>query len=536
MKTKKWMAAGLSAVLTVSMFSGCGNSSEVDVGTMTSEEIAKFEQDTGGLKLPLDKKGTTLTILCDTDKDSNNSIVINELRRRTGINLQLIQVPRATIKEKARVMVASKDEMPDIFSGAMTVAEINDIATQGAFEPITDHIDELPNFKSIFIDNAAELGTEKVMKSFTASDGKLYIFPGYDVQRDVNHGMLYRKDIFDKHNIPMWNSPETFYDALKKLKSIYPNSIPMVSKTKDTIFNQIGQSWGLGSESPGIYYNADTNTWKYASTDPKYKEMLDFLKKLYDEKLLDPEFLTATQAAWTSKMTQAETSFVTFDWIGRLEMFYEQAKATVPDYDLRYANPIGPTQKVITLAKANGGPAIKKSKNSELAMKLEDYLLSQNGAELMTCGVEGVTFNWNADKTQAQYIGVEPNQFSDINIMEEKYGLYVSGLYKRFDRKSGYFDFTEKEQEAQDMMLNKEGGGFIPEPPEVTLTNEEQDILSQYDPKVRKAAAEFASKYILTNDQTGDKAWEAWLKQAEQLGAKNVEDVYNAAQARYDAK
>lgn len=217
-------------------------------------------------------------------------------------------------------------------------------------------------------------------------------------------------------------------------------------------------------------------------------------------------------------------------------MFYEQAKATVPDYDLRYANPIGPTQKVITLAKANGGPAIKKSKNSELAMKLEDYLLSQNGAELMTCGVEGVTFNWNADKTQAQYIGVEPNQFSDINIMEEKYGLYVSGLYKRFDRKSGYFDFTEKEQEAQDMMLNKEGGGFIPEPPEVTLTNEEQDILSQYDPKVRKAAAEFASKYILTNDQTGDKAWEAWLKQAEQLGAKNVEDVYNAAQARYDAK
>ena len=310
----------------------------------------------------------------------------------------------------------------------------------------------------------------------------------------------------------------------------------MVSKTKDTIFNQIGQSWGLGSESPGIYYNADTNTWKYASTDPKYKEMLDFLKKLYDEKLLDPEFLTATQAAWTSKMTQAETSFVTFDWIGRLEMFYEQAKATVPDYDLRYANPIGPTQKVITLAKANGGPAIKKSKNSELAMKLEDYLLSQNGAELMTCGVEGVTFNWNADKTQAQYIGVEPNQFSDINIMEEKYGLYVSGLYKRFDRKSGYFDFTEKEQEAQDMMLNKEGGGFIPEPPEVTLTNEEQDILSQYDPKVRKAAAEFASKYILTNDQTGDKAWEAWLKQAEQLGAKNVEDVYNAAQARYDAK
>ena len=31
-----------------------------------------------------------------------------------------------------------------------------------------------------------------------------------------------------------------------------------------------------------------------SSTDPKYREMLDFLKLLYDEGLIDPEFLTAT--------------------------------------------------------------------------------------------------------------------------------------------------------------------------------------------------------------------------------------------------
>ena len=121
MKIKKWIATGLSAVLTISMFSGCGDSSSVDLGTMTKEEIAEFEKGTGGLKLPLDKDGTTISILCGTDKDSNNSVVINELRRRTGINVQLIQVPSSTIKEKARVLVASKDEMPDILSGSMTV-------------------------------------------------------------------------------------------------------------------------------------------------------------------------------------------------------------------------------------------------------------------------------------------------------------------------------------------------------------------------------------------------------------------------------
>ena len=48
-----------------------------------------------------------------------------------------------------------------------------------------------------------------------SADGKLYMFPTYDINRDVNHGMLYRKDIFDKHGIKMWNSPEEFYNVLK---------------------------------------------------------------------------------------------------------------------------------------------------------------------------------------------------------------------------------------------------------------------------------------------------------------------------------
>ena len=535
MRRKKWAAIGISAVLAMAVLAGC-NGSGVDMGTMTNEEIKKFEENAGGLKLPLDKNGTTLSIICDTSQDSNDSVVINELRRRTGINLQLIQIPRATIKEKARVLIASKTDMPDIFNGAMTAEEVNDIGMQGAFEPINEHIDELPNFKSIFIDNAQELKTEKVMKSFPAPDGNIYIFPRYDTERYVNHGMLYRKDIFDKHNIPMWNSTEEYYQTLKKLKTIYPSSIPLVSKTGVTIFNQLGQSWGLGSGSPGIYFEEETRTWKYASTDPKYKDMLDFIKKLYNEKLLDPEFLTCTQAAWTTKMTQAESAFTTFDWIGRLDMFREQAQATVPDYDLRYGYPIGPTGKVVTLPQINGGPAVKKSKNSELALKLLDYLISPAGAELMTCGIEGVTFNWNADKTHADYIGFEEGKVIGINDLEEKYGMFVSGLYRRFDHRSVYFNYTEREQEAQDMMLNKDGGGFIPEPPELVYTSEEKDIITQNDAKLRKAAEEFATKYILTNDQTGDAAWNNWLKQAAQLGVKSIEDANNSAQARYDAK
>ena len=82
---------------------------------------------------------------------------------------------------------------------------------------------------------------------------------------------------------------------MKKLKEIYPQSTPLTLKTKEETFKTMSYSWGMIAHEP--YYDEAAKVWKYTDTDPKYKEMLDFMKKLYDEKLLDPEFLTMTQAA-----------------------------------------------------------------------------------------------------------------------------------------------------------------------------------------------------------------------------------------------
>ncbi|MCT6985924.1 hypothetical protein M1723_25330, partial [Salmonella enterica subsp. enterica serovar Senftenberg] len=65
------------------------------------------------------------------------------------------------------------------------------------------------------------------------------------------------------------------------------------------------------------------------------------MKKLYNEGLLDPEFMTDTDDSWTAKMTSGNKSFVTYDWIGRLDLFYNQVKDQNPNYDLRYGNPVG---------------------------------------------------------------------------------------------------------------------------------------------------------------------------------------------------
>ena len=55
--------------------------------------------------------------------------------------------------------------------------------------------------------------------------------------------------------------------------------------------------------------------------------------KCYNEGLIDPEFLTNTQPAWTQKMTQKDKAFVTFDWIDRMTMFKEQTLDSIPEYE-----------------------------------------------------------------------------------------------------------------------------------------------------------------------------------------------------------
>ena len=524
---KKVIALVLCVVLSLSLFVGCGNN-----GGTTKEGQLYVEGDygdTGGLKLPITKKGEHISILASSSEiDLQDSAFIQELIRRTGVDLEVIAVAPSTMSEKTKVMAASGDAMPDIFTNSLSWKDINDYGDQGAFEEITQHLDKLPNINEIFFKNAKEHRTEGAIASWYSAKGGLYLFPRFDLSREVNHGMLYRKDIFDKHGLKMWTNDEEFYQTLKKLKELYPNSTPFVSKNSDDIIGKIGSFSGI--RFPQEYYDEEEQTWKYGGVEEKAKEIIFFLKKLYDEGLIDPEFLTCTQASWTAKMTQADKAFVTYDWIGRLEQFTEQTKETVPGYDLRYGEPLG-EGKVPSLSQVAAGPVVKKSKNSLIALKLLDYLLSPSGAELSTLGVEGTTFNFN-DEGKVVYVGFE-DKVPSINELEETYGMFTTGLYMRMDRRSAYFNYTAREQEAQDYMNSKEDG-YFPLAPAISFTEEENEEIKDIFATLGKPARETAIKIILNGGT--EKDWEAWLKKAEQLGVNRAIEILNAAQARYNEK
>lgn len=529
---KKALTLLIAVIMVIGLFSGCTKDVTTPLGTLTKEEIKELNKKAGGLELPIDTEGTVINMFASTDNTGlTDKLVFKELSRRTGLNLQVTEAPKSTSKDKIKILIASKDQMPDIAVVSDTTL-LNDVGMQGGFVNVLKYKDSLPNFKRIFIDEAEKLGTTRILKSQVAPDGGLYYFPSYDVQRDVNHGMLYRKDIFDKNGIKMWNNPEEFYQALKKLKELYPDSTPLVTKTGATFFNQLAQSWGVIGW-PAASYNFDTDTWDYSTLQPQFKDFIAYVKKLYDEKLLDPEFVTCTQASWTQKMAQADKAFCTFDWIGRLDQFVNQSKDSVEGYDLRYGNPVGPTGKVITLSRSwSYTVAIKAGAKEEKILKLCDYLLSEGGSELVNLGVEGVSYDLNEDGTKAIYKLAE-GETMDENTMEEKWGISSFILNRRGDRRGWEFQFTEREQEAQDLMKGKEDG-FLPEQPELVFTSEEKEIIAKYDTNLRKISEEFVIKFVLSNDKEPD--WDGFMKKMKQAGYDEVMNCYKAAHSRYNSK
>ena len=312
---KKIISLTLALVMLLGL-TACNNGGGNGTTSVLGER--NFEiGDTGGLKVPFGN-GESIEVMVTDDSGTENTYIFDKLSLVLGVKVEPLLIPKSMVSQKRNTILASGD-LPDIMDiGGLNKA--NDYADQGAFEPINPHMKELPNISRYFGEGGKY---DWVPKSYASTDGNLYVLPDVDNQRLVNHGMLYRKDIFDKHGIEMWNSPETFYQALKKLKEIYPESYPLTSKTGAKILTNYSIAWG-GLESFDVYYDENEKIWKYSDTDPKTKEMLDFFHKLYSEKLLDPEFLTNTQPAWTQKMTTGK-SFVTYDWIGRMDMFVEQS-------------------------------------------------------------------------------------------------------------------------------------------------------------------------------------------------------------------
>ena len=479
----------------------------------------------GGLTLPLTDTPTKIEwVVTSSFDDLSAKWFAQKVKELTNVEIVYTAIPQASEKEKAANLIASKD-LPDILGSGLEMTMCNQIGQQGGFAAVDDYLHVMPNFKAKVVDNP-ELNY--YLKANCAGNGKLYGLQPMKSSRSVNHGMMYRKDIFDKNGIKVWTNTEEFYQAMKKLKEIYPNSYPFTTKTKANVFKDMSVSWGLNGFD--MFYDETAGKWALSSTDARYKDMLDNMKKWYDEGLIDPEFLTLTPEQWESKMTQEAQSFITWDWIDRMNLLKKSAEAKVPAYDLRYAPPVGPTGNVIHLPDFSGWiNSVAAGPNAELCFKLLDFMYSDYGIELATMGVEGETYKMGANG-KAEYLDMDPAKTVGILDLEEKYGLFQQCTYKGIDQRSVYFTFTEPLQEAQDLMVKN--NKIAPLDPALSFSDADAKEKNTLLADIMKKGEEFSFKYMFSKTPAErEKLWTDWQAAAKQAGADRLVEIYNNTQA-----
>ena len=158
---------------------------------------------------------------------------------------------------------------------------------QGALIDFNKYLDKMPNFMKWAEQN------KEYLTYYYSANGELFMLPNLGYGEAGNRTFwMYRKDLFDKHNLDVPKTDDEVYEVSKTLKNHYPDSHPLCNRGFLDIFGRIGVQWDTGYP---MYYNNGLKKWVYGPIEDNFKEMLTFFNRMYKEGLIPPIVLHLIQ-------------------------------------------------------------------------------------------------------------------------------------------------------------------------------------------------------------------------------------------------
>ena len=324
----------------------------------------------------------------DVDFETENNPVLDAIEAASGVRLDIQWVANSSYGDMTSLTLADPDNMPMLMvaTGARDPIIVNS-ARAGAFWDITDYIKDYPNLAA---------GSEGIYNNISV-DGRLYGI--YRSRAQARGGIYYRKDIAAKMGIT--EEPKTIEEltALAKALSDYSddtyalNMVKYVAGTIGIITVAHGAPFNWGVNAEGQIYPAHE--------DPAFLEGLNWLRSLYAEGGINPDFMTIEAGEWDS-IERTGKAFMRFDcmdncyrqqeWFEKNEGITEEIWAMVPAVAAADGNMYMWPQN----AGYSGEIVITKSVKDEETLKkvlaFLDWTNTAEGQTLINWGVDGQTY------------------------------------------------------------------------------------------------------------------------------------------------
>lgn len=454
------------------------------------------------------------------------------VEKATGITVEF--VPGGSNDDEYYSSVDQKiisKTFPD--SGIVSVSQATVYGAQGAFVDLAPYIDKFgPNIKKYIEENPA------YKKLITNEKGQIFGLVA-EAPRFADF-IFYRADQFAKAGIT--EVPQTIdelTDAMRKLKAYYgkdnKNYYPMIGREGYIRFQSAFNAAANFDDgiSKGVYANGKTGTDLYSAG---YKQMVEWYKTLYDEGLIDPEWVagSGTEESWESKMLTGQGS-ISYDYLTRPSWFMDNGgPLNDPDYniailpylkDLNGKPSVQTTETQYNILRAMVVNANSEDK-AETIIKFLDYLYSVEGQTLVSWGVEGESYKEEGGKKQ--YI-VDFSEQEATPAGEPRWSFLNDRLtfVKPLDNDAFYSWNTDLVRNAALELFTDEN---LQTGVQVTYTTEQAKQLADLSAKVNDAVTAGVTQFVTGKRPMSE--WDAFLGEMETAGYKKIvalqQEAYNA--------
>lgn len=455
--------------------------------------------------------------------------VWKNITEATNVEFDFIPAAGDAFIQKLKLMFATND-VPDLIN--FNLATANEYGIAGQLAKVNDYLHLMPNFQRI-------LDTEKDARDIlTAGDGNIYFLPQVGLPK-YTKVWLYRSDIFEKHNLQPPTNADELYEVLKQLKQLYPESTPLTSRNAmnnpiGNWFIDLGLQWNTGDM---MYYNDQTNKWQFGPIEDNFKAMLQYLNKLYKEKLLDPEWATLATKQWEDKMYADDKAFITYDYIYRIETMLPVARQSNPEWTIKALEPLVPegigNKKYLVrsqIVQTDGFMISADSPYKEQLFKLADFLYSDEGAALSNFGKVGETavvdaeghYNWSSDvKTPLNPNG--QNEYTNT------YGFMSLGSLLIYHPDANrILNLSNPDVKSAFELFDEKGYDQSP-PPVLKFTEAEKKQVAELEAAIRDFTV---PRYVGFVQNGNFEDWDNYVAQVKSLKVDQLVELYNTMQQR----
>ena len=443
--------------------------------------------------------------------------MIQYLNQKLGIDLRITYVSKTDYDTKLNTLIAG-DQLPDIFKTEGLIAE--ELKDAGKLLDIAPYLPEYGKdiLASYEEGELAELGINDA-DSVYALNSKAGLYVG---------NFHFRKDWLAKVGKEVPTTLDELYDVLKAFTIDDPDGNGANDTYGYTAQMDTAKTWEHIFAAYGIPYEQnitleDGTVTRYVK-HPNYLRAIEFLRKLYQDGIMDPDFAAMTWVEYAEKLWNGEIGIFGFQSVGPCNNWFpgrytfdypEKVEDLFVFAHIAHADTGLPTGGVKPYAKTPSYGAVVSSacKHPEKVVELLNYMYyTEEGQTTTYMGVEGTMFNWT-DKDNGKYERVGVYADDTIHRAAGAYVYNTSGGWTIQNAETRTMNTYTQTSQAEEMAIATD----------YTFIGATLETWSDYGTALKDVEHQMLANLIVT---TGDvqAEYEAFIEQWNEEGGLEFEE------------